>query len=121
MSSARLQLPTRFVVPSNAPANVSSTRLQRIGQFLNQGDPLADAAVLSLASKDRNQAHELIDTALQPGAQPRRQAAVPKALRQLVEQASEVPFWADQSRAERGGAAIIKVVRRADWCLRSAR
>lgn len=75
-------------------------RVERLGDLLCEGDPLADAAVMSIAHLPRPERQALVS-----------QAAAGRvtgfaALDALVTHASRMPLWFDPERATRGGAVL---------------
>ncbi len=70
-------------------------------RFLNQSDPLADAAVEALHGlPSRADAHRVIDEALERGID--RVSDAPPALRALFAQVDHVPEWVDWKRMRLG-------------------
>ncbi len=100
-----MTFPSRFVRLDLAREQYGD-RVDRLGVFLSKGDPLADAAVDSLAGFPAGVRQSMVDRALQDGI-----AAVPdapEALRALFAQLDHVPFWVDGARLDRGGAAFLR-------------
>ena len=97
--------PSRYVRLDAARERYGS-RVDRLGEFLLKGDPLADAVVDALAEYPAPVRQSMVDRALNEGI-----AAVPEApdaLRALFAQLDHVPFWVDAERLERGGAAFLR-------------
>ncbi|HEV7402410.1 MAG TPA: oxygenase MpaB family protein [Chthoniobacteraceae bacterium] len=82
------------------------TRLASYARFLRRGDPLADAAVESLAPLGRAGAEQMIDRAVTEGIDAVTDA--PEALRALFAQLDHVPFWFDPDLATLGGATFLR-------------
>lgn len=100
-----MTFPTRYVRLDRARERYGA-RVDRLGAFLDEGDPLADAVVESLAHLPTPVRQAMVDRALDEGI-----AAVPgapDALRALFAQVDRVPFWVDAARVERGGAAFLR-------------
>jgi hypothetical protein len=100
-----MQFPSRYVKLDDARRR-HGDRVDRFGRFLLLGDPLADAAVASLAHLPRAEREALVDRALADGID--RVPDAPPALRALFEQLDHVPFWVDFERIERGGRAFLE-------------
>lgn len=97
--------PTRYVKLDPARARFGD-RVDRLGAFFSVGDPLADAAVASLAPLPREARDALVDDALRKGISSRPDA--PPALRALFAELDHVPFWVDFARCDRGGSAFLR-------------
>jgi ER-bound oxygenase mpaB/B'/Rubber oxygenase, catalytic domain len=94
--------PSRFVHLEEARRRFGH-RVERMGTLLGAGDPLADAAVESLAARTPEERERLVDRALRGDVR-----KVPPELRALRESLSVLPFWADLDRARRGGEVLIR-------------
>lgn len=97
--------PTRYIRLDQARAKYGD-RVDRFGDFLMVGDPLADAAIDSLAGRPAPARQALIDRALDHGIDATPEAT--DALRALFAQLDRVPFWVDPARLDRGGAAFLR-------------
>lgn len=95
--------PTRFVNLDAAAQRFGSHRVDRMGRFLLDGDPLADAAVLELATQPKA-AQEALVTALLEGDVRR----LPEALAALERSCSSMPVWVDFARCDRGGEVLLR-------------
>ncbi|WP_375771919.1 DUF2236 domain-containing protein [Archangium gephyra] len=95
--------PERYVHQEQARRQFGS-RVERLGAMLGEGDPLADeaAAVLSTLPPPRRQ--ELLRQ-LTGGVLP---SSAPEPLLRLSEHIHHVPFWVDEERCDRGGAAFLR-------------
>src|SRR3954453_7884075 len=82
------------------------SRLASYAKFLRHGDPLADAAVESLAVLGRAGAEQMIDRAVTNGID--AVADAPEALRALFAQLDHRPFWFDPELASLGGATFLR-------------
>jgi hypothetical protein len=94
--------PTRFVHLEEARRRFGA-RVDRLGAFLDAGDPLADAAVEVLAGRSSEERERWVDQALTGEV-----ASLPAELRALRATLSELPFWADLDRARRGGEVLLR-------------
>ena len=79
-------------------------RVERLGPFLWESDPLADAAVAALAESGQGMA--LVDRLVDGDAIAREQAPAP--VRALLEAARQVPFWVDWAALDRGGRLLVR-------------
>lgn len=91
-------IPSRFVVAS--PPDARSSRLAR---FLTRTDPLADDAMSVLAVLPRPEQERLIGQLLSttPGD-------LPPPLARFHEWLRDVPVWFDDTRADAGGAVLLR-------------
>ncbi len=80
-------------------------RADRLGAYLSEGDPLADAVARELASLAPSARARMIDTVLDRGIE----ALVdpPPSLVALFASLDRTPFWVDFDRADRGGSAFL--------------
>jgi hypothetical protein len=100
-----MAFPTRYVKLDEARL-LHGDRVDRFGEFLLVGDPLADAAVAALAPLPRAARDALVDRCLSLGI-----AHVPEAppeLARLFESLEHVPLWVDFDRVDRGGRAFLR-------------
>ncbi|MBL8603406.1 MAG: DUF2236 domain-containing protein [Myxococcales bacterium] len=100
------RLPTRYVHLDAARARFGEARVARFGALFWRGDPLADAAVASLAERPRAAREALIDRCLREGVA--RVDDAPEAVRAFFAELDEVPFWVDPERIARGGAFFLR-------------
>ena len=91
--------PTRYRDGADVRARFGD-RVDRLGGYLWQSDPLADAAVETLVPGPAGD--ERVRAALA------REAGVPAALRQLIEAAHEVPPWVEWERLDRAGRFFLR-------------
>lgn len=100
-----MTFPSRYVRLHQARERYGS-RVDRLGSFLTEGDPLADAAVDALSAHPAPVRQAMVDRALGEGIDAVPEA--PEALRALFAQLDRVPFWVDPERLDRGGAAFLR-------------
>ncbi|MBI5518158.1 MAG: DUF2236 domain-containing protein [Deltaproteobacteria bacterium] len=100
--------PSRFIKLPQARARFGD-RVDRLGAFLHEGDPLADAVVDALAPLDRPARESLVALGLArgPGAV-EAQGPAGERLAVLLAHLERTPFWVDHARADRGGAAFLR-------------
>lgn len=97
--------PTRFVRADEARARYGG-RVDRLGEALWRGDPLADAVILDLEAGEIPGGWRAVEAALAgsiaaaPGA--------PASLRALCAQAEAAPLWADMAQINRGGELLYR-------------
>ncbi|MEM8639912.1 MAG: oxygenase MpaB family protein [Cyanobacteria bacterium P01_G01_bin.54] len=82
-------------------------RVEIYQQFLQQTDPLADAAVATLAQLPAGKGAILLKQALNDGIEAVPQA--PAALKALFAQVDHLPWWVDWQRIERGGQVLRRL------------
>ncbi len=95
--------PSRLVHLKEARARFGQ-RVDRLAALLGQGDSLADAAVEALAPLSAPVRESLLGRLLSLKT-PQR---VPKDVRLFRDGLLELPFWADEARAARGGAVLLR-------------
>lgn len=78
----------------------------RLLPYLDQGDPLADAAVEALAELQRAERRALIEKALATIPAGETPPPLPPPLAELIAGACRVPPWVDWARIERAGAVF---------------
>lgn len=100
-----MKFPSRYIQLDQARAQYGA-RVDRLGSFLHEGDPLADAVVEALAGHPAGVRQALVDRALDAGIDAVPEA--PDAMRALFAQLDRVPFWVDPARLDRGGAAFLR-------------
>ena len=103
--SLAMNFPSRYVRLDQARERYGS-RVDRLGAFLSEGDPLADAVVQALSAHPAPVRQAMVDRALDEGIGAVPEA--PEALRALFAQLDRVPFWVDPERLDRGGAAFLR-------------
>jgi ER-bound oxygenase mpaB/B'/Rubber oxygenase, catalytic domain len=79
-------------------------RADRLAPLLAQGDALADAAVEALGSLSPTARESLLGRVLALQT-PKR---LPEDVRHFRDALLDVPFWADEGRAARGGAVLLR-------------
>ncbi|HEY3587964.1 MAG TPA: oxygenase MpaB family protein [Myxococcaceae bacterium] len=94
--------PTRFVHVEQARHRFGP-RVDRMGTLLWAGDPVADAAVETLADRTPEERERLVDLVLRGDLR-----SLPVELRTLRETLSALPFWADLDRARHGGEVLLR-------------
>ncbi len=112
--------PDRFIQVQEA-RRLFGERADRLGTLLWEGDTPADAAAADLASLPRARREALIGRALSSLSllsvvgdgqdipdSPAGQKDIPESLARLIAGVKKPPFWADLSRAERGGAVFLR-------------
>ena len=102
MPEATLLWPRRVHRPAEACARFGDLP-ERLVPYLDRKDPLADAAVLSLAERPAAQRQEMIEAALEGDL---RAATAP--LRALCLAAREVPPWLDWERLRRAHEVFVR-------------
>lgn len=100
-----MTFPTRYVNLDSARLR-HGDRVDRFGAFLRRTDPLADAAVESLAPVPRGERDALVDRCLSLGIAHVKEAT--PELRALFESLEHVPFWVEFNRVDRGGRAFLR-------------
>jgi hypothetical protein len=91
--------PARFLVDDRLRGRFGP-RVDRLGAYLDRGDPLADAAVAELERLHPSRAHAVVGEALAGGDPP----DAPDALRALASAVREPPFWWDPVASDAGAA-----------------
>lgn len=81
-------------------------RVDRLGRFFAKVDPAADAAVEAIEALPRGEGWRMFEAGLARG--PLAMAGAPPPLRDLVEQAAEVPPWVDWETCDRGGELLLR-------------
>jgi hypothetical protein len=76
---------------------------ERLVPYLDQADPLADAAVQTLTGLPVPEREAAIEAALSDGS-----AGAPGALGELVASARHVPVWLDEARLERAHQVFLR-------------
>lgn len=97
--------PTRYVNLAEA-RRVHGDRVDRVGRFLWETDPRGDAAVASFETLSRGEGWKLFERGLSEGARAIPEA--PLALRELLEEAEDVPSWVDWEACARGGELFLR-------------
>lgn len=100
--------PNRFLHIAEARARFGSS-VDRLGDLLLVGDPLADRVVDAFAELPAGAGRRMLETALRDGIDAVSDA--PEALRALFAELDHVPAWVDRDAIERGGELLF----RASW------
>jgi ER-bound oxygenase mpaB/B'/Rubber oxygenase, catalytic domain len=95
--------PSRLVHLEEARARFGQ-RADRLAPLLGQGDTLADAAVEALAALSPTARETLLGRLLSLHT-PKH---APRDVRRFRDALLEPPFWADEARAARGGAVLLR-------------
>jgi len=97
--------PSRYV-NLDAARRRFGDRVDRLGRFFTKVDPAADAAVEAIEALPRGEGWRLFEAGLVRG--PLAIAGAPRPLRELIEQAAEVPPWVDWEACDRGGQLLLR-------------
>ncbi len=100
-----IRFPSRFVNLPNARLRFGD-RVDRLGPFLTRVDAPADRVVAAMESLPRGEGWRFFERGLREGA-PSIQDA-PRAMRDFLEEAAEVPAWVDASACDRGGDLLMR-------------
>lgn len=100
-----MDFPTRYVNLEAARLR-HGDRVDRVGRFLWEVDPRADAAVEAIEQLPKGEGWRLFERGLVGGA--RAIPGAPLALRELLEEAETVPAWLDWDAAARGGEFFLR-------------
>ncbi len=95
--------PSRFVNLDAANEKFGRHRVARMGHFLEQGDPLADAAVIELAARPKPEQDMLMKALLDGDV-----AKLPPALQTFEASLSATPLWVDRARGDKGGELLLR-------------
>jgi ER-bound oxygenase mpaB/B'/Rubber oxygenase, catalytic domain len=95
--------PTRFSHLPEARARFGD-RVDRLGAFLDRGDPLADDVVAAIEGTPGGWI--LFDEAAKGGID--GVAGAPASFRALFDQAEHVPLWVDWETVDRGGEVLLR-------------
>lgn len=100
-----MSFPSRFIGVDAARARFGP-RVDRVGAFLSQGDPLADQVVETSAEMPPGEGFRLFSRAAAQGI-----ASVPEApesFRAFFTETERVPVWVDPDRMERGRRLFLR-------------
>jgi hypothetical protein len=98
--------PSRFI-------NVAAARLRfghrvdRLGAFLLKVDPAADAVVDAIEALPKGEGWRMFEQGLGRGSRVIPDA--PRAMRDLLDEVSDVPAWVDWNTCDRGGELLMRV------------
>jgi ER-bound oxygenase mpaB/B'/Rubber oxygenase, catalytic domain len=95
--------PERYI-HSKETRRLFGGRVDRLGTMLDEGDPLADEAAAALATLSPPRREELIRR-MTAGDRP---SSAPEAVTRFFAHVHHVPFWVDDERCDRGGAAFLR-------------
>jgi hypothetical protein len=98
-------LPSRFINLPGARARFGD-RVDRLGAYLTQVDPVADAVVEAIEALPPGEGWALFRQAARAGIA--SVPAAPEALRALFDEVERVPVWVDWDRVDRGGAVLLR-------------
>jgi hypothetical protein len=98
--------PRRYVNLSSARLRFGD-RVDRLGQFLVKVDEPADRVVDAIESLPKGEGWRLFEQGLRGGS--RAVPNAPPAIRDLLDEAAEVPAWVDWSTCDRGGEMLMRV------------
>jgi hypothetical protein len=96
---------SRFVNLAEA-RRVHGDRVDRVGRFLSEVDGRADAAVEAIEGLPKGVGFALFERGLAAG--PSAIPEAPLALRELLEEAEDVPGWVDWDACARGGEVFLR-------------
>ena len=97
--------PSRYVNTTSARLRFGD-RVDRLGKFLVERDPPADAVVEAIELLPKGEGWRLLALGLLGGSGAMKEA--PRAMRDLIEAAADVPCWVDWSTCDRGGAMFMR-------------
>lgn len=97
--------PARFVNLSAARLRFGD-RVDRLGHFLVKVDGPADQAVEAIESLPKGEGWRLFEQGLRAGSGAIPSA--PRAIRDLLDEASDVPAWVDWPTCDRGGELLLR-------------
>lgn len=95
--------PERYIHTDEARRRFGE-RVDRLGAMLGEGDPLADEAMEALATFPPPLRDQLIRS-MTAGNNP---PSAPQSVVRFFEHVHHVPFWVDDTRCDRGGAAFLR-------------
>lgn len=97
--------PTRFLHTREARARFGSS-IDRLGELLLEGDPLADDVVEAFAKLPAGAGRRMLEDALRNGIG--SVSGAPDALRALFAEVDHIPAWVDRDALERGGDLLFR-------------
>ena len=98
--------PTRYV--NLEPARLRfGDRVDRLGTFLSEVDAPADRVVEAIEALSKGEGWRLLEAGLHGGS--RAIPGAPRAMRDLLDAAAEVPAWVDWATCDRGGEMLMRV------------
>lgn len=98
--------PSRFVNLAAARLRYGD-RVDRLGRYLTKVDDSADAVVDVIEAMPKGEGWRAFERGLRGGA--RAIPDAPRAMRDLLDEVSEVPAWVDWSTCDRGGEMLMRV------------
>jgi len=97
--------PSRYVNLSSARVKFGD-RVDRFGAFLSKVDDAADAVVLAIEGMPKGAGWRAFEQGLRGGS--RAIPDAPRAMRDLLDEAAEVPAWVDWETCDRGGELLMR-------------
>lgn len=92
---------------SSLSTNLSALgQAERLVEFKQIGDPLADAAVADLSNLPKEEREQFLQRILNEGAT--TGANMPESWRRLLEQMEHVPYWVDWKTLNKGSRAFLR-------------
>jgi hypothetical protein len=85
---------------------VYGDRVDRLGRWFWEADPLADAAVAAIDALPKGAGWRLVEEGVRRGA--RGIPDAPEALRELLAFAEHVPMWVDWETCDKGGELLMR-------------
>ncbi len=98
--------PTRYVNLESARLRFGD-RVDRLGKFLSEVDGPADLVVEAIEALPKGEGWRLLEEGLRGGS--RAIPGAPRAMRDLLDAATEVPAWVDWATCDRGGEMLMRV------------
>lgn len=98
--------PSRYVNLAAARLRFGD-RVDRVGKFLSAVDEPADRVVEAIENLPKGEGWRLLELGLRGGS--RAIPDAPRAMRELLDQATEVPAWVDWPTCDRGGEMLMRV------------
>ena len=98
--------PSRYVNLAAARLRFGD-RVDRLGKFLSEVDRPADLVVEAIEGLPKGEGWRLLEEGLRGGS--RAIPSAPRAMRDLLDAATEVPAWVDWPTCDRGGEMLMRV------------
>ena len=100
--------PSRYVNLASARLRFGD-RVDRLGRFLFEVDGPADAVVEAIQTMPKGEGWRAFEEGLRGGSRGSRAIlTAPRAMRDLLDEVSEVPTWVDWQTCDRGGAMLMR-------------
>lgn len=103
MGITRTPFPTRYV-NLEAARRSHGDRVDRFGRHLLESDEPADRVVEAIAEMNKGEGSALFER----GLRGERIPEAPRAMRELIDEAADVPAWVDWDTCDRGGALLLR-------------